>query len=142
MFSGRHKGCPATLYYVEAADGGDPFAPAAADGARDRLIFLAGPEFAAPAQAAGLELRFGRIKFDRAGAAFVSERRWADRALREWLLPSSPASGPLSPPALLSERSSEDRYADPGAPLLDSAGYIVRTAAGEMVLGGLGACDL
>ena len=112
---GWHRGCPATLYYVEAADGGDPFAPAATDGARDRLMFLPGPAFAQPVQAAPLELRFGGIRFDRAGAAFVSERRWADRALKEWLVPNPPPSAgeALKPPQLLSSRSSEDRYADP-----------------------------
>lgn len=102
----------ATLAWVEAQDGGDPRRPAEV---RDRLFLLPAPFSGAPRVLASLALRFEDVHWGDDGAALVWEGWWKDRRSRTWRV----APGEPSRPAqLVFERSSEDRYADPGLPAL------------------------
>ena len=114
---------PATLCWVEALDGGD----AAADASmRDRVFVLAHPfGDSTPDTLATLEYRFGGIHWsDGEDLAIVTEWWWPNRISREWRL--WPDTG--REPALLLERSWEDRYSDPGRPVT------TENASGKTVL--------
>jgi len=99
---------PATLVWTEALDGGNPNTKAAK---RDRLRALAAP-FAGEAATLGeTEFRVGGITWGKPGLAIVSEQWWKTRRARTWKIdPDAPGTAPT----LLFDRSSEDRYANPG----------------------------
>lgn len=99
---------PATLVWTEALDGGDPDAPAAK---RDRLNALASPFVGEPQRLLDLEARITDVTWARAGLALVDELWWKTRRQRTWVFDPS---GKSPTPRLLFDRSSEDRYADPG----------------------------
>jgi dipeptidyl aminopeptidase/acylaminoacyl peptidase len=107
----------ASLFWVEAADGGDPRKAAPF---RDTLFLLDAPFDSAPRKFADLPLRFRSIDWANDRLALVEERRWKDR--KRILLALSP-SAPVSPVKLF-EGSFEDHYHDPGQPLevLNSSG--------------------
>lgn len=99
---------PATLAWVEAQDGGNP---ATAAKIRDRVLMLDAPFSAAPLTLANLEFRSRGMVWGRADLAVLNEGWSKTRRARTWIVnPSRPGSTPR----LLFERSSEDRYADPG----------------------------
>ena len=98
---------PATLVWAEALDGGDP---AKAAPKRDRLAFLEAPFAGEPAGLLDVEYRVSDAVWGRGDLAVVEESWWKTRRKRTWVV--SPA-GRLAPRVLL-DRSSEDRYADPG----------------------------
>lgn len=101
---------PASVFWVEARDGGDPRKNS---DVRDSLFVLAAPFDGAPRKLADLPLRFRSIVWGTNQLALVEERRWKDRKrIILAVAPSAPAT-----PAKLFEGSSEDRYKDPGAPL-------------------------
>ncbi len=105
---------PATLTWVEALDGGDPGHEAAQ---RDKVLTLAAPFTGEPATLVTLAWRFGGITWGNdgnGGLALVDEAWWKTRRTRTWIL--HPGTGDKAPD-LLFDRSSEDRYADPGFPL-------------------------
>ena len=99
---------PATLAWVEALDGGDPAKPAAK---RDAVKSLAAPFAGEPTVHAQLEWRGGGITWARNDLAFVTENWRRTRKTRTWAIdPSNPSTAPR----LVFDRSSEDRYGDPG----------------------------
>ncbi|MEO5511368.1 MAG: prolyl oligopeptidase family serine peptidase, partial [Longimicrobiales bacterium] len=103
-------GQPATLYWVEARDGGDPKAKAAT---RDRVVSLKAPFKGEPAEIAQTKERFAGMQWGE-NVALISDydnpRRWA----RTWLFnPDAPAT----PWKLLWDMSVEDVYHNPGDPL-------------------------
>ncbi|MFQ5679589.1 MAG: S9 family peptidase [Gemmatimonadota bacterium] len=110
---------PATLAWVEAQDGGDPSSPTEV---RDRLYTLSAPFTAAPVPVIDLGLRFAGVQWGTESVALVSERWWKNRRVRTWAVRPGTASGDpeaaAEPPRLLFDRSMEDRYADPGQPLM------------------------
>lgn len=113
---------PATLAWVEALDGGDPRRPAAL---RDRVCLWAAPFQGQPAVLIGLAERFAGLNWGSESLALVAETWWRTRHARAWLVdPSRPGAQPTP----LYDRSSEDRYHDPGTPML------ARTASGTWVL--------
>ncbi len=97
---------PATLVWVEALDKGDPRVNAAK---RDRLMQLAAPFSAEPTPLLDTEYRVRGITWGANGLALVSTFWWKSRQTRTWLL------RPGATPRMLFDRSSEDRYGDPGA---------------------------
>ena len=103
---------PATVFWAEAADGGDPRKPAPV---RDTLFLRDAPFDAHDAvrKLAELPLRFGNISWANDRLALVEERRWKDR--KRILLAVSPGGGATA--VTLFEGSFEDRYHDPGRPL-------------------------
>ena len=102
---------PATAYWVEAQDKGDPRVQAEV---RDRLYTLDAPFTETPRVLASTALRLGSIEWGSDELALISESWWKTRRTRTWRIrPSDPAAAPQ----LLFDRSFEDRYADPGDPV-------------------------
>ena len=99
---------PATLFWAEAQDGGDPANEAEF---RDQLFFLAAPFTADPAPSVKLELRYAGITWGTDDYALVYES-WVRtrRSITSSFNPSE-ADGEKS---VIFDRSSEDRYNDPG----------------------------
>ena len=98
----------ATLVWVEALDKGQPTVAAAK---RDRVLSLAAPFAGEPQTLIDLEQRFNGITWSRPNLALVQEGWWKTRRTRTWAL--DPAR-PNAPGRKLFDRSSEDRYGDPG----------------------------
>ena len=103
---------PATLVWAEAQDGGDPARPAAI---RDAVFVQAAPFDKPPVTLAQLGARYAGITWGRGDVALLDEYWWKSRQQKQWkIAPDDPAQAPV----LLHEGSSDDRYADPGEPLL------------------------
>ncbi len=109
---GWRSDAEATLVWAEAQDGGDPRVEAEI---RDVLYTLAAPFDGEPQKLVALALRSRGILWGNDTLALVTEARWKDRLERLW---SIDPSAPEKPPFLLFEGSSEDRYNDPGSPLM------------------------
>jgi len=105
-------GTPATLVWAEALDGGDPRTKVEH---QDRIVTLAAPFTAEPTELARLVKRYAGLTWDTQGVGFLQEydreRRWA----KTWIVD---ATKPGTPPVLLFDRSAEERYSDPGFPLI------------------------
>jgi dipeptidyl aminopeptidase/acylaminoacyl peptidase len=112
---------PATVAWVEAADGGDPRKDVPI---RDTLFLLDAPFDAAPRKLAELPVRFLSLAWGNAHLALVQEERWKDR--KRIILAVSP-DAPATPVKLF-EGSFEDRYHDPGEP------FQIMNASGQLVL--------
>jgi len=129
---------PATACWVEAQDGGDPRTAAAV---RDRVDCAAEP-FARPVHLVELADRFRRIEWGDGKLALVTDGRWKDRHTRTSIV--SP-DDPGARPRVLWDRSAEDRYTDPGTPVMRRApsGHRVLqvTSKGQLLLTGAGASD-
>lgn len=116
---------PATVTWVQALDGGDP---AQKVGKRDRLVALAAPFRGQPATLFEAEYRLGQPMAVRPDLALVQERWQKSRRARLWAI--NPAD-PSAAPRVVFDRSSEDRYADPGSFVMKpgAAGPTVLTSA-------------
>ncbi|HEY2291128.1 MAG TPA: prolyl oligopeptidase family serine peptidase [Thermoanaerobaculia bacterium] len=116
---------PAALFWLEALDGGDAGKPAAE---RDRALLLPAPFQGDPTPLATLGYRFSGVNWGNDGLALIEESWFKTRRTRTWIVqPGHPQTAPVS----LFDRSSEDRYGDPGNPLstFDSRGRtVLRTA--------------
>jgi dipeptidyl aminopeptidase/acylaminoacyl peptidase len=109
--------CPATLYWLEALDGGDPQISVPH---RDRVMQQAAPFDAEPQELWRSAYRFQRLRWGRADAALAWEQEYDSRQMRLWrIYPNAPET----PPTLLIERSTEDRYSDPGMPLMTAGSH-------------------
>ena len=108
---------PATLYWVEALDDGDPKVEAPF---RDRLSMLSAPFTSAPQILWESEFRFQRVAWGREDVALVYERWYDDRRVRTWQInPNQPEKSAI----LRFDRSFEDSYSDPGAACLKEGPY-------------------
>ena len=104
---------PATLVWTEALDGGDWSAPAPF---RDRALQWKAPFAGAPAELLRTEGRLDGIAFGPDGKrALVSENDLARHWERTWL---RDLGNPSGKPRLVWDRSADERYANPGSPLL------------------------
>ena len=113
---------PATLYYAEAQDGGDPKVKV---DIRDKVFTLSAPFAGAAQELAALPLRYVGMSWATDQLALASGYRWADRHQTTWRLrPAAPAA----PLTVLFDGSSQDTYHDPGTP------YEHRNAQGKPVL--------
>ena len=124
---------PATLYWAEATDGGDPAQQASV---RDALYQLAAPFTAEPEKLLDFNFRFSRLLAGEDGTLLVWERWWQDRVEKVWHL------APAQQAKLLWQRSSEDRYNDPGQPLTKTAKNgqrLLRLEQGSIYLTAVGA---
>ena len=112
---------PSTVAWVEAGDGGDPKAKAAV---RDRIFALSAPFTGSPQTLAELPMRFVSVEWGNDHLALVSEREWSHR--KRVIAALDPSAG-TSALTRLYEGSSEDRYHDPGRPVLtvNAAGHNV-----------------
>ncbi|GAB4316706.1 MAG: S9 family peptidase [Candidatus Zixiibacteriota bacterium] len=112
----------ATLYWVEALDGGDAGAEAAE---RDRLYMLKAPFDDHPVELLTLGLRYYNTDWASDNLALVTSWWWNTRAVQVWrITPKSPGKDQT----LLMEYSFEDRYNDPGSPMME------RTKRGTRVM--------
>lgn len=108
----------ATLIWAEALDGGDPKAKVPH---RDRVLALAPPFSDDPVEFLKTEHRYSRITWIAGGAhALVSEfdrdRRWT----RTWLVGAETRGAGAGEARLVADRSSRDRYNDPGQPVMET----------------------
>jgi len=104
----------ATLYWAEALDGGD--AGSEAD-ERDRICMLEAPFEGEPVPLVTFGLRFHELRWSDDELALTSEWWWATRRLRVWAVePGAPEKAPR----LMMDYSYEDRYSDPGKPMMMS----------------------
>ena len=127
---------PATIYWVEAQDGGDPKKKA---DIRDIVYSLSAPFTDSPQELYKAANRFGGVTWGNDKTALFYER-WNEtrKAITKIVDPSAPAN-----PTLLFDRSSEDRYGNPGSPELTKNSYgqevLHLTPNREVYMTGLGA---
>lgn len=99
---------PATLFFVEALDGGDP---ANKVDYRDELYLWDAPFASAPKPLMKIAQRYGGVLWGDDRHAVVTETWYDTRNEKKFLIdPSNPAAAPR----LLVDRNSQDIYADPG----------------------------
>ena len=106
---------PATIVWVEALDGGDlknkvPF--------RDKVVSLAAPFSAPPAEVAKTEWRYAGISYTDTGIALLNENDRASRKTRTWIIE------PGAAPRKVWDRKQDAAYDNPGTPVArrDSGG--------------------
>jgi dipeptidyl aminopeptidase/acylaminoacyl peptidase len=103
----------ATLLLVEALDGGDAGAEAEA---RDRLSLLEAPFEAEPRVLADIDHRYRGTSWGNDDLALIFGRWWKTRNAKAWRVkPGDPDAAP----SVILDYSYEDRYNDPGEPLLE-----------------------
>ena len=100
---------PATLVLVEALDSGNP---RKAVPKRDQVSLLSAPFSTAATPFVQTEYRFGGITWVSDNTAFLADRLSRGARRRVWMIdPGAPNGGT---PKLIWDRSTEDRYSDPG----------------------------
>jgi dipeptidyl aminopeptidase/acylaminoacyl peptidase len=119
------------VMWVEALDGGDPKAKVPA---RDRVLGLDAPFTAEPTELARTEFRFGGLQWTEAGVPILTESDRATRVTRTWLV-----GAPGVPARKLWERKQQDRYADPGQPVMRPGRGAVMQVGDDIYLSGTGA---
>jgi dipeptidyl aminopeptidase/acylaminoacyl peptidase len=138
---------PATLVWADALDGGDPKAKAQF---RDEVMMLSAPFTADPRELVKLEQRFvpaggggfrsgSAIEWTENGLGMVRDYNRDRRWLRTFLID---IAKPSEQPRLIWERSSRDRYRDPGSPLmhtLPNGKRVMRQSGSAIFLAGNGA---
>lgn len=97
---------PATLYWVQAQDGGDPKVKT---DIRDKIFTWEFPFAGEPKELISLPLRYARITWGNENTAWVYERWIQDRKERVYQV--NPATLAKK---IVSDRNYEDAYADPG----------------------------
>jgi len=132
---------PATLVWAEAQDGGDP---AKAVEIRDIVYTQASPFTNKPAVLAKLGSRYAGVAWGRGDLALLSEAWYKTRAVKQWRIqPDQPSAVAGTPGDLVYAGSFEDRYNDPGQPVMraDAAGLprLLIAADGSILLDGRGA---
>ncbi len=132
---------PATLVWAEAQDGGDP---ARAAEIRDIVYTQAAPFANKPAVLAKLGSRYAGVAWGRGDLALLSEVWSKTRAVKQWrIAPDLPSAVAGTPGDLVYAGSFEDRYNDPGQPVMraDAAGLprLLIAADGSILLDGQGA---
>ena len=122
----------ATAVWVEALDEGDLRNQVPK---RDRLMTLAGPFSGEPVEWLRLDQRFAGVSWTEDGTALVTEFERSKRMRTVW------AVAPGADPRRLWQVSAEDRYKDPGTPVLVQKGgaSLIQQAGGSIFLSGSGA---
>jgi dipeptidyl aminopeptidase/acylaminoacyl peptidase len=105
---------PATLIYSEALDKGDPTNKVPF---RDRFLVIKAPFTGQPAELLQTQWRAGGMQFTEKGAIFVSESDRDTRMRRTWIY----GDGFGSKPTKIWELRQQDRYGDPGSPMMRPA---------------------
>ncbi|MGH7445496.1 MAG: TolB family protein, partial [Longimicrobiales bacterium] len=106
---------PATLYWAEALDGGDPGAQVAE---RDRLLMVSAPFTAEPHEFGRTEERYAGIDWSAGDIALLSDMERSRRWRRTYVIhPDAPGTAWT----LVHEYSTEDAYNDPGSPVMRTA---------------------
>lgn len=127
---------PATLCWAEALDGGDAGVEAAE---RDRVFTLAAPFSGEPTVLITLANRFAGTFWGDDHVALVNSMWWKTRNTRTWqVAPGDPTVAPV----LRVNRSWQDRYADPGRPVMAPGPFgrdVMLLDGGALYLAGQGA---
>src|SRR5450759_56414 len=127
----------ADLMWVEALDQGDLKNKVPN---RDRLLALKAPFTGQPREIVKTEQRFGGIQFfEKGGRAFIEDSERQTRRVRTFQIE---VDDPGNPPKLVWSRNSQDRYKDPGTPMLKalpSGGRVILQDGDNIFLTGLGA---
>lgn len=100
---------PATLVHVEALDGGDPKTEVPY---RDAVFELDAPFDGQPRPLLRTINRFQRIQWGNDNTAIAHDRWWDDRNTKSYLFDPS---NPQKEPKIISDRSYQDVYSDPGS---------------------------
>ncbi len=106
---GWRSDVPSTIVWVEALDNGDPKNEVEF---RDQVFYLEAPFGSEPLPLIKTRLRYGGIRWGKSDFAIVSES-W--RTTRQEITSIFNPSDPKQAPVVLWDRSSEDRYGDPGS---------------------------
>ena len=105
---------PATVFWSEALDEGNPRKDVPF---RDRLLTLPAPFTGEATRLMDVPLRFEGVMWGNDDIALVESSRWKDRRTQTWrVFPGDPTKAAV----LLFDRSSEDRYGDPGNPVMET----------------------
>lgn len=100
---------PATVFWVEAQDGGDPRQEAEI---RDKMFYLEAPFNGEAKEGISFELRYGGVTWGNDGLAIAYESWWyTRRSITSQFSPGDPAGSKN----VIFDRSYEDRYNDPGS---------------------------
>jgi dipeptidyl aminopeptidase/acylaminoacyl peptidase len=105
---------PATLYWAEAQDRGDPKVEA---DIRDCIYTLEAPFIGKSELLFTTQLRYSGIRWGHKNLALLDEWWWKDRRVRTWRINPAVDTADTS---LLFDYSWQDRYNDPGYPLMKS----------------------
>lgn len=127
---------PSTLFWVEALDGGDPTKKAEH---RDRVLLLTAPFKGEPTELAKTQHRYQGITWGEKNLALLTDFNRETRRRRT--LRIDPEQ-PDKKPTIIWDRSIQDRYNDPGTPLMKRAesGHQVLRQQGDVIfLTGVGA---
>src|ERR1039458_2069418 len=128
---------PATLLWVDALDKGDLKNKVPN---RDRLLSLKAPFTGEPGEIAKTGQRFSGIQFfEKGGRAFIEDSERQTRRVRTFQIE---VDDPAQAPKLVWSRNSQDRYKDPGSPMLKtlpSGGRVILQDGDNIFLTGLGA---
>ncbi len=117
----------AELVWVEALDGGDGGREARE---RDRIFTLAAPFDGPPVELMTLGQRYGGIMWGDDDLAFVTSWWWKTRNIKVWRVRPGDRQ---AQPQLVQDRSWQDRYNDPGRPVMHPGPYgdsVILTADG------------
>ncbi len=102
---------PSTLVWAEAQDDGNPKKDVPF---RDAIYALTDPSSgSAPVKLMDVPMRYSGIEWGNDSVALVESQRWRDRRIQTWQMRPATAAAEL-----LFDRSSEDRYSDPGDPVM------------------------
>jgi dipeptidyl aminopeptidase/acylaminoacyl peptidase len=128
---------PATLVWAEALDGGNP---ATKVPHRDRLMTWSAPFESQPAEIGKLEHRFAGLVFAASGGrALCDEHEWERRWTRTYAID---VDAPDLARRLIWDHSDNERYADPGSPVLrvlPTGAWVVHQEGDWIYLAGAGA---
>jgi len=122
---------PATVLWVEALDEGNPKKQVPA---RDKVLSLKAPFTGGPAEFIKTEFRFQNVAWTEKGVALLSESDRPTRITRTWLI-----DAPGAAPRKLWERKQQDRYSDPGMPMIRPGKGAILQAGDAIYLAGAGA---
>ncbi|MCB9679404.1 MAG: S9 family peptidase, partial [Alphaproteobacteria bacterium] len=133
---GWRSDAPATLWMVEALDGGDAGREAEH---RDAVSLLDAPFDGEPRELWRTTLRFGGITWGDGELALAEEWWYDTRQLMTWRIrPDTPSAKP----DLVWDRSYQDAYADPGTPITKPNAFgrfVLQSDGGSLLLSGRGA---
>lgn len=128
---------PASLYWVEAQDGGDP---AVKSEIRDSMFVLEAPFTGKPETLISLAMRFNQVMWCNDNLAMIWEYWKKNRTMHVWTV--KPGM-PQEKPELLFNYSPDDRYSDPGKPRTKPTAFgtyvMITTDDGSIYLSGDGA---
>lgn len=102
---------PATLYWIEALDEGDASQEVEF---RDKVVMLAAPFTDQPRDLISLNVRYQSVSWGNDELALVNGYWWKSRNTQTWLI--APGN-PERESEKLFDRSTEDRYSNPGSPM-------------------------